>query len=66
MLLEPKVGEILDCSANIHTRTVTRNGRRESEFSVNAWRITRLDEERSVSIYDIQFQEAEREDLPFI
>lgn len=42
MELDPQVGETLKCDADIHTRIVRRNGRRLSEFSVNAWRVTKI------------------------
>ena len=44
MELEPEDGEILKCDAVIHTRSVQQGERRYTEFSVNAWRVTRVPE----------------------
>ena len=43
MELEPKTGETLKCDAVIHTRVVRDGNRRITEFSVNAWRIARIE-----------------------
>jgi hypothetical protein len=48
MDLEPVVGETLKCEASIHTRTLVHDGRRETDFTVNAWRIIRANETSDV------------------